>query len=71
MQKRELDDLPGKLDTLESRQKELYETMSDPLFYKKDKVEIARMKANLDLLENEIETTYLRWEELENIADCE
>lgn len=43
--------------------------MSDPLFYKKDKEEIARMKANLDRLENEIEATYLRWEELENIGD--
>ena len=69
MQKRELNDLPRKLDTLESRQKELYKAMSDPLFYKKDKGEIARMKANLDRLENEIEATYLRWEELENIED--
>ena len=69
MQKRELNDLPRKLDTLESRQKELYEAMSDPLFYKKDKEEIARMKADLDRLENEIEATYLRWEELENIGD--
>ena len=68
MQKRELDDLPRKLDTLESRQKELYEAMSDPFFYKKDKEEIARMKADLDRLENEIEATYLRWEELEEIG---
>jgi ATP-binding cassette subfamily F protein uup len=67
MQKRELDHLPRKLDTLESRQKELYKAMSDPLFYKNDKEEIARMKANLDRLENEIEATYLRWEELEKI----
>jgi ATP-binding cassette subfamily F protein uup len=67
MQKRELNDLPRKLDTLESRQKELYEAMSDPLFYKKDKEEIARMKADLDRLENEIEAAYLRWEELEKI----
>ena len=71
MQKRELNDLPRKLDTLESRQKELYEAMSDPLFYKKDKEEIARMKANLDRLENEIEAAYLRWEELEEIGKPE
>jgi ATP-binding cassette subfamily F protein uup len=67
VQKRELNDLPRKLDALESRQKKLYEAMSDPLFYKKDKKEIARMKANLDRLEKEIEATYLRWEELEKI----
>ncbi len=30
MQKRELNDLPKKIDTLESRQKELFEAMSDP-----------------------------------------
>ncbi len=71
MQKRELDDLPRKLDTLESRQKELYAAMSDPLFYKKDKKEIARMKASLGRLENEIEATYLRWEELDKIGKPE
>jgi ATP-binding cassette subfamily F protein uup len=68
MQKRELNDLPKKIDTLESRQKELFEAMSDPLFYKKGKAEIARVKAHLDRVENEIETAYLRWEELENMG---
>jgi ATP-binding cassette subfamily F protein uup len=69
MQNRELNDLPQKIDTLESRQKELFEAMSDPLFYKKGKEEIARVKAHLDRVENEIETAYLRWQELENMGD--
>ena len=69
MQKRELNDLPQKIDTLESRQKELFEAMSDPLFYKKGKEEIARVKAHLDRVENDIETAYLRWQELENIGE--
>jgi len=69
MQKRELNDLPQKIDTLESRQKELFEALSDPLFYKKGKEEIARVKAHLDHVENEIETAYLRWEELDNIGE--
>ena len=69
MQKRELDELPQKIDTLETRQKEFYEAMSDPLFYQKDKAEIARVKANLDRVEKEIETAYLRWEELEEMGD--
>jgi ATP-binding cassette subfamily F protein uup len=67
MQKRELNELPQKIDTLESRQKELFEAMSDPLFYKKGKEEIARVKANLDRVENDIETAYLRWQELEEM----
>jgi ATP-binding cassette subfamily F protein uup len=69
LQKRELNDLPRMIDTLESRQKELYEAMSDPLFYKNDKEEIARVKAHLDRVENEIERAYLRWVELENTGD--
>ena len=68
MQKRELNELPQKIDALESKQKELYEIMSDPLFYQKDKAEIARVKASLDQVENEIETAYFRWEELENMG---
>jgi ATP-binding cassette subfamily F protein uup len=69
MQERELNDLPQKIDTLESRQKELFEAMSDPLFYKKGKEEIARVKAHLDRVENEIETAYLRWQELEEVGE--
>ena len=69
MQKRELKDLPQKIDTLEAKQKELYETMSDPSFYKKDKEEVARVKLHLDRVEKEIETAYLRWEELEEMGE--
>jgi ATP-binding cassette subfamily F protein uup len=68
MQKRELKDLPQKIDALESNRKELFEAMSDPLFYKKSKEEIARVKTHLDRVENKIETAYLRWEGLENIG---
>jgi ATP-binding cassette subfamily F protein uup len=69
MQERELNDLPQKIDALESSQKELFEAMSDPLFYKKNKEEIARVKAHLDRVENEIETAYLRWEELDSMGE--
>ncbi len=69
MEKRELEDLPQTIDTLEAEQKELYEAMSDPLFYKKEKVKIAAVKTRLDEVEHEIETAYLRWEELEGIEE--
>jgi ATP-binding cassette subfamily F protein uup len=68
MQERELKDLPQKIDALESGRKKLFEVMSDPLFYKKSKGEIARVKAHLDRVENEIETAYLRWEKLEEMG---
>jgi ATP-binding cassette subfamily F protein uup len=69
MQKRELNELPQKIDALELKQKDLYTIMSDPRFYKKDKAEIARLKADLDRVEKEIETAYFRWEELENVGE--
>ena len=67
MQQRELQDLPHKIETLESEQKDLTAILSDPLFYKKEKGEIAKAKKDLDRVEHEIETAYRRWEELEEI----
>ncbi len=63
MWKRELEQLPQMIDALETEQKGLYELMSDPLFYKKEKKEIAAAKDRLEQVEQEIETAYLRWEE--------
>ena len=67
MQQREMQDLPHKIETLESEQKKLVAILSDPLFYKKEKDEIARVKKNLDRVDHEIETAYHRWEELETM----
>jgi len=71
MQKRELQDLPKKIEALESDQKKLFAIMSDPLFYKKEKDAIAAVKSDLDRVEREIETAYRRWEELETIQSQE
>ena len=67
MQKREIQDLPPKIEALESEQKELFALLSDPLFYKKEKDEIAGVKSDLDRVEREIEAAYRRWEELETL----
>jgi ABC transport system ATP-binding/permease protein len=68
-QQRELKELPKKIDALESRQQELYDAVSDPLFYKKDKQEMAAVKAQLVEVESDTEAAYLRWEELEEMAE--
>ena len=65
MQKREMQDLPHKIENLESEQKELFAILSDPLFYKREKDEIAGLKSDLVRVEREIESAYHRWEELE------
>jgi ATP-binding cassette subfamily F protein uup len=71
MQEREMQDLPQKIEALESEQKELFAILSDPLFYKKEKDEIAGVKSDLDRVEREIETAYRRWEELETMKSQE
>ncbi|RTZ98504.1 MAG: ABC transporter ATP-binding protein [Deltaproteobacteria bacterium] len=65
MQQRELEQLPRKIETLESEQKELFAIVSDPMFYKKEKDEILRINSDLARVEADIEKAYLRWEELE------
>ena len=67
MEKRELQDLPQKIDALEAEQKELFACMADPLFYKKEKNEIKRIRTRLAQVEQDIATAYQRWEELEAI----
>jgi ATP-binding cassette subfamily F protein uup len=71
MQKREMQDLPPKIEALESEQKELFAILSDPLFYKKEKDEIVGVKSDLDRVERDIETAYRRWEELETMKSQE
>jgi len=69
MEKRELKNLPQKIDTLESEQQALYESLSDPMFYKKTKEAIREVKTRFHEVEHDIETAYRRWEALESIAN--
>ncbi|MEA3416239.1 MAG: ATP-binding cassette domain-containing protein [Thermodesulfobacteriota bacterium] len=67
MEKRELKELPFKIDTFEAEQNELYAIMSGPMFYKKGKEGIARVQAHLTEVEDKIKAAYLRWEALESL----
>ncbi len=66
-QQRELEALPHQIEALEAEQKNLYQAMSDPSFYQQTGDEIAGAKVRLEVLEQEIETACLRWEELESL----
>jgi len=66
-QQRELESLPQRIEALETEQKNLYQAMSDPLFYQQAGDEIVSAKARLEALEQEIETACMRWEELESL----
>jgi len=66
---RELEELPGRIETLEQEQTQLYEKMADESFYKGEGNEVARAKARLGELEQLLEEAYERWEELETVRE--
>ena len=66
-QKRELAELPQRIETLEAVQHELSAAMADPAFYQRGSAEISRDAARLKELEEELARAYQRWEELEKL----
>jgi ATP-binding cassette subfamily F protein uup len=66
MQQRELDALPDRIETLETRQQELFATLSDPDFFRGDGQTIVAVKTELAEVEAELEAAYARWEVLES-----
>ncbi len=64
-EKRELETLPQRIETLEAEQEALYEAMADPSFYQRAGAEIAAAKKRLDSVAQELEEAFQRWEALE------
>lgn len=62
---RELEELPARIDQLETRQAELEALMGDPEFYKKDGSEIATVQKEFEEVRAELKHCYERWELLE------
>ncbi len=67
-EKQELTDLPQKIETLEAAIEEIHEQMSDPEFYREAENRVATLKSSLAQLEEELESSFNRWQELEAIA---
>jgi ATP-binding cassette subfamily F protein uup len=63
---RELEELPGRIAELEQEQAHLHTRLSDPDFYKNAGSEVTSINSRLAALEQELETAYLRWDELES-----
>ncbi|TIH19342.1 ATP-binding cassette domain-containing protein [Marinifilum sp. JC120] len=61
----EIVELPGKIEELEGSIEEMQTLMADPEFYKKSGEEMAAAQTKLENLEAEHETTFERWEEVE------
>ncbi len=65
-ERRELEQLPVRIEALEQRQRELHTLTADPLFYKRDQAAMAQQMTELRTLETDLAAAYQRWEELEN-----
>ena len=63
---RELDQLPGKVETLEAEIAAIQEQMSQSDFFKQDKSLISETQQKSDELEKSLEQAYARWEALED-----
>ena len=68
-ERRELDELPAKIEALEAEQAKLEAKMADPVFYQKERSAAAAVKAQLDDLERRHAVAFSRWEELEAIRN--
>jgi ATP-binding cassette subfamily F protein uup len=66
-EERELEALPELIGVLEKEQGQLHARLSDPEFYKSAGTEVVTINARLAVLEQELETAYLRWNELEGL----
>lgn len=65
--KRELAELPQRIETLEAEQQRLTEAMADPAFYQQDDDKIVQAANRMRELTEELSAAYQRWEELEQI----
>jgi ATP-binding cassette subfamily F protein uup len=66
--RRELGELPKKIERLEAERQDLFQRMSTPEFYTGPGAEIARAKEQLAGLEAAIHQAYARWMELESLT---
>ena len=60
---RELAELPAQIEKLETEQAELVEKLADPDLYS-DGAKVSATTARLKSIEGELETAFVRWEEL-------
>jgi ABC transport system ATP-binding/permease protein len=68
-EKRELEALPLQIEALENEQAELHARLADPNLYREAGDQVALLNNRLGTLEAELESCYLRWDELDAIAD--
>ena len=64
-ERRELEELPARIEKLEAEQTTLADELSAPGFYDRPKDQVLKVQKRLDELARTLATAYARWEELE------
>jgi ATP-binding cassette subfamily F protein uup len=64
-ERRELDELPARIEALEAEQRRLAAEVAGPEFYKRSAAEIETAMARLAALPDELLSAYARWDELD------
>jgi ATP-binding cassette subfamily F protein uup len=62
---RELEALPGRIESLETMLAELSAQLADPAFYRRDSAEIGAHNSRIEQLQAELDAAYARWSELD------
>ena len=65
---RELDELPKKIEQLESEIEQCHADMADPAFYQKGSDEITKMQNKTEQLQAKLSKAYTRWEQLDGMV---
>jgi len=68
-EKRELDELPLRIENLESEIAALHKKIADPEFYRTAGAAVADVNNSLEDIERELAATYNRWQELDDYDD--
>ncbi|MBI5847340.1 MAG: ATP-binding cassette domain-containing protein [Nitrospirae bacterium] len=66
-EKKDLEELPGRIESLEKERDMIYASLADPDFYRQDGATIAAAKARIEELEKDITAAYEQWAVLEAI----
>ena len=70
-ERREIEELPERIEGIEARIEALHEKLADPAFYREPSATIAGARRALGELEVELERTFERWHELERKSSGE
>lgn len=68
-EQQELETLPESIEALEGEQETLFQTMSDPEFYKQEGTRVSAVVSRMEEIKSELEEAYTRWEALDAIGD--